>query len=196
MTRSRGPDANSGKLVCEDGGAETDVPDSADAASVPVEPRISYVIARLERAVRAQINERLRPHGLTTLQYDPERPRLARTAAVQCAAGSAAYMTPQAMIEVLNALERKGLIRRDPHPNHRRVYPASLTDEGRRVSTCATSSVQEMEEEMLAGLDPGQRESSASGSRDAFAHSMRACRPRGTARRRNRTGSLEYNQVT
>ena len=34
-----------------------------------VEPRISYVIARLERAVRTAINERVRPYGLTTLQY-------------------------------------------------------------------------------------------------------------------------------
>ena len=61
------------------------------------------------------------------------------------------------MIEVLNALEEKGLIRRDPHPNHRRVYPASLTDEGRRPAVC-DASVEKMEEEMLAGLDPAQRE--------------------------------------
>jgi DNA-binding MarR family transcriptional regulator len=67
-------------------------------------------------------------------------------------------MTPQAMIEVLNLLEHKGLIRRDPHPNHRRVYPASLTDEGRRVLAACDAFVEEMEEEMLAGLDPTQRE--------------------------------------
>ena len=59
---------------------------------------------------------------------------------------------------MLNALEEKGLIRRDPHPNHRRVYPASLTDEGRRVLAVCDASVEEMEEEMLAGLDPAQRE--------------------------------------
>ena len=34
-----------------------------------IEPRISYVIARLERAVRAAINERVQPYGLTPLQY-------------------------------------------------------------------------------------------------------------------------------
>ena len=50
-----------------------DVTETADtvepAIPVSVEPRISYVIARLERAVRAGINERVGPHGLTTLQY-------------------------------------------------------------------------------------------------------------------------------
>jgi len=33
------------------------------------EPRISYVVARLERAVRQAINELVKPYGLTTLQY-------------------------------------------------------------------------------------------------------------------------------
>ena len=42
---------------------------SAGALAEAVEPRISYIVARLERAVRAAVNERVRPHGLTTLQY-------------------------------------------------------------------------------------------------------------------------------
>jgi DNA-binding MarR family transcriptional regulator len=130
----------------------------ADAASVHVEPRISYVIARLERAIRAQINERLRPHGLTTLQYTTLSVLGSRGQPLSNAQlARRAYMTPQAMIEVLNALEKKGLIRRDQHPNHRRVYPASLTDEGRRVLTDCDASVEAMEEEMLAGLDPARR---------------------------------------
>jgi DNA-binding MarR family transcriptional regulator len=136
--------------------AETD--DSATGA-VSVEPRISYVIARLERAVRAKINERLAPHGLTTLQYTTLSVLGSRGQPLSNAQlARRSYMTPQAMIEVLNALEQKGLIRRDPHPNHRRVYPASVTDEGRRVLAACDASVEEMEEEMLAGLDPAQRE--------------------------------------
>lgn len=136
-----------------------DPPESAAAPPDPVEPRISYVIARLERAVRAQINERLRPYGLTTLQYTTLSVLGSRGQPLSNAQlARRAYMTPQAMIEVLNALEDKRLIRRDPHPNHRRVYPASLTDDGRRVLTLCDASVETMEEEMLAALDPAQRE--------------------------------------
>jgi DNA-binding MarR family transcriptional regulator len=150
---------NSGERVCDDAAALTDSPENAAAVPVSVEPRISYVIARLERAVRAQINERLRPHGLTTLQYTTLSVLGSRGQPLSNAQlARRAYMTPQAMIEVLNALERKGLIRRDPHPNHRRVYPASLTEEGRRVLMTCDASVEEMEEEMLDGLDPSQRE--------------------------------------
>jgi DNA-binding MarR family transcriptional regulator len=127
--------------------------------SVSVEPRISYVIARLERAVRARINERVRPHGLTTLQYTTLSVLGSRGQPLSNAQlARRAYMTPQSMIEVIDALESKGLIRRDPHPNHRRVYPATLTPKGHEVLAACDVAVEEMEEEMLADLEPEQRE--------------------------------------
>ena len=132
---------------------------SAGALAGAVEPRISYVIARLERAVRAAINERVRPYGLTTLQYTTLSVLGLRGQPLSNAQlARRAYMTPQSMIEVIDALERKGLIRRDPHPNHRRVYPATLTPKGRRVLAVCDASVAEMEEEMTAELGPADRE--------------------------------------
>lgn len=125
-----------------------------------VEPRISYVVARLERAIRAAINERVGPHGLTTLQYTTLSVLGARGQPLSNAQlARRAYMTPQSMIEVIDALESKGLIRRDPHPNHRRVFPATLTAKGRRVLKACDAAVQEMEEEMLAELSSDERES-------------------------------------
>jgi len=123
-----------------------------------VEPRISYVVARLERAVRAGINERVRPYALTTLQYTTLSVLGSRGQPLSNAQlARRAYMTPQAMIEVIDALERKGLIRRDPHPNHRRVYPAMLTPKGRRVVAACDAAVDEMEQEMLSELSAEQR---------------------------------------
>lgn len=149
-------DANSSERVCDDPAAVTDTPENV--APAVVEPRISYVIARLERAVRAQINERLSPHGLTTLQYTTLSVLASRGQPLSNAQlARRAYMTPQAMIEVLTALETKGLIRREPHPNHRRVYPASLTEKGHRVLTLCDAVVEAMEQEMLAALEPAER---------------------------------------
>jgi DNA-binding MarR family transcriptional regulator len=138
----------------------TEAQDSVGAAvSVSVEPRISYVIARLERAVRAAITERVRPHGLTTLQYTTLSVLGSRGQPLSNAQlARRAYMTPQSMIEVIDALERKGLIRRDTHPNHRRVYPASLTAKGREVLAACDAAVEEMEQEMMAALEPDERE--------------------------------------
>ncbi len=123
-----------------------------------MQPRISYVIARLERAVRSAINERVRPYGLTTLQYTTLSVLGRRGEPLSNAQlARRAYMTPQAMSEVLEALEGKQLIERNPHPNHRRVFPASLTAKGRRVLAACDDAVEQMEEEMMRELDPSAR---------------------------------------
>jgi DNA-binding MarR family transcriptional regulator len=125
----------------------------------PAEPRISYAIARLERAIRAGIAERVRPHNLTTLQYttlsvlhrhgEPlSNAQLARRA----------YMTPQSMSEVIDALENKDLIKRSPHPRHGRLFPATLTPKGRHVLAACDRAVDEMEDAMLGGLPARDRE--------------------------------------
>jgi DNA-binding MarR family transcriptional regulator len=139
-------------------------------AMADVEPRLSYVIARLERALRAAINDRVGPHGLTTLQYttlsvlgvggELSNAQLARRS----------YMTPQAMSEVIEALEAKGLIRRDPHPNHRRIYPATLTAKGRKVLGECDRAVDELEEQMLRDLSPRERAALS----DALASAVRS----------------------
>jgi DNA-binding MarR family transcriptional regulator len=127
-------------------------------AAGTAEPRFSYVVARLERAIRAAIAVRVEPHGLTTLQYTTlsvldrhgaplSNAQLAR----RC------YMTPQAMSEVIAALEKKGLIERNAHPNHSRLLPARLTAEGRRVLAACEDAVDEMEDTMLAGLSARER---------------------------------------
>jgi DNA-binding MarR family transcriptional regulator len=127
------------------------------------EPRVSYIVARLERAIRTEINERVKPHGLTTLQYttlsilerggELSNAQLARRA----------YMTPQSMSEVLEALEQKGLVERSPHPNHRRVFPAALTPKGREVLEACNAAVDELEHEMLGALTPHQAKSLRAG---------------------------------
>jgi DNA-binding MarR family transcriptional regulator len=72
-------------------------------------------------------------------------------------------MTPQAMSEVIEALESKGLIRRDPHPNHRRIYPAALTAKGRKVLSECDRAVDELEEQVLRDLSPAERAGLADG---------------------------------
>ena len=127
------------------------------------EPRISYVVARLERAIRQAINERVRPYGLTTLQYTTLSVLGRRGELSNAQLARRAYMTPQSMSEVIDALEKKGLIERNPHPNHRRVFPAALTAEGRRVLAACDAAVDELEREMLLDMTPHQERSLRNG---------------------------------
>lgn len=123
------------------------------------EPRISYVIARLERAVRQGINELVKPYGLTTLQYTTLSVLGRRGELSNAQLARRAYMTPQSMSEVIEALEQKGLIERSPSPNHRRVYPAALTAKGRTVLRECDAVVDEFERTMVAGLTARQAQS-------------------------------------
>jgi DNA-binding MarR family transcriptional regulator len=135
----------------------------AEGLPDPGEPRLSYVVARLERAVRKGINARVHEHGLTTLQYTTLSVLGRRGELSNAQLARRAYMTPQSMSEVIEALEEKGLITRSQHPSHRRVYPAALTDDGRRVLAACDAVVDQFESEMLAPLSPRERSALQSG---------------------------------
>jgi DNA-binding MarR family transcriptional regulator len=133
-------------------------PAFSGAAEESGSARISYVVARLERAVRTAINERVRPYGLTTLQYTTLSVLGRRGSLSNAQLARRSYMTPQSMSEVIEALERKGLIERNQHPNHRRVMPARITATGIKVLEACDEAVDAMEEEMLRELAPAERE--------------------------------------
>jgi DNA-binding MarR family transcriptional regulator len=122
------------------------------------EPGIAYAIARLERALRAEIARRVAPYGLTTLQYTALSVLHRHGAPLSNAQlARRAYMRPQSMSEVIDVLEQRGLIRRNPHPKHRRQLPARLTPRGRRVLAACDVAVSELEDTMLAGLSDADR---------------------------------------
>jgi DNA-binding MarR family transcriptional regulator len=127
----------------------------SDAA---VEPRISYAIARLHQLVFSSISELAARHGLTALQFTTlsvlnrhgtplSSSQLARRS----------FMTAQSMHEVIHRLEADGLIERNPHPDHGRKLPASLTTKGRRVLAACEAAVADFEATMLSGFSKSDR---------------------------------------
>jgi DNA-binding MarR family transcriptional regulator len=123
-----------------------------------VEPGISYAIARLQQIVLGSVSEVAAHHGLTALQFttlsvlnrhgEPlSSSQLARRS----------FMTAQSMHEVTHRLEEIGLIKRNPHPNHGRKLPASLTAKGRRVLAACESAVADFETRMLRGFTRADR---------------------------------------
>ena len=127
-------------------------------ATALTEPGVSYAVARLHQRIFAGITERVAPHGLTTLQFTTLSV-LSRHGAPLSTSQLArrAFMTPQSMSEVIHALERNGLIKRNPHPNHRRTLPATITPKGRRVLAACDEAVSEFEDSMLSGFSEKDR---------------------------------------
>ena len=123
-----------------------------------VEPGISYAIARLEHLILAAVSETAARHDLTALQFttlsvlnrhgEPlSSSQLARRS----------FMTAQSMHEVIHRLEQAGLIKRNPHPNHGRKRPASLTAKGRRVVLACEAAIADFETQMLRGFSRAER---------------------------------------
>ena len=59
---------------------------------------------------------------------------------------------------LLNTLERKELIRRDPVPHDARLKKLTLTEEGRRVAEYVQDTVARLNQQLVWDLDPGERE--------------------------------------
>jgi DNA-binding MarR family transcriptional regulator len=133
----------------------------------PREPRLSYVIARLERALRRELADRIQPHGLTVPQYTTLSVLRARSGLSNAQLARRSYITPQTMSEVIAALEEKGLVEREPDPGHRRILRIKVTAKGRRVMARCDAAVEAMEEAMLAELSQDDR--------DRLIASLRTC---------------------
>jgi DNA-binding MarR family transcriptional regulator len=122
-----------------------------------VTPRISYVVGRLDRALRREISALVAPHGLTVPQYTALSILRDRAGLSNAQLARRSYVTPQSMNEVIAALERDGLVARSPAANHGRVLEMALTDAGQEVLARCDAAVTEMEDRMLADLDAGER---------------------------------------
>jgi DNA-binding MarR family transcriptional regulator len=122
-----------------------------------VTPRVSYVVGRLDRALRREIGALVAPHGLTVPQYTALSILRDRAGLSNAQLARRSYVTPQSMNEVIAKLERDGLVARSPAANHGRILEVTLTPAGREVLQRCEDAVSAMESRMLADLDDDAR---------------------------------------
>ncbi len=117
-----------------------------------MEPRLSYVIGRLDHVLRRRIAELVEPHGLTVSQYTALSVMRSRPGLSNAQLARRALITPQSMNEVLAQLTALKLIRRQPDPNHGRAIRTDLTTAGERLLAACDRDVDALEEDLLAGM--------------------------------------------
>jgi DNA-binding MarR family transcriptional regulator len=122
-----------------------------------LEPRFSYVVGRLDRALRRRLGETLAPNALTVRQYTTLSVLRARSGLSNAQLARRSLMTPQSMNEVLAALVDLGLVRRMPDQTHGRMIRTELTPDGVALLETCDRAVDALEREMLSAL--GQKES-------------------------------------
>jgi DNA-binding MarR family transcriptional regulator len=67
-------------------------------------------------------------------------------------------MFPSRAVALIDEMEGRGLVVRDPDPSDRRSHSLRLTDKGRRALADIGQVAREHQDALLAALDPGERE--------------------------------------
>lgn len=121
-------------------------------------PRLTYLVGRLERVVRKRIAEAVRPFELSVAQYTVLSVLRARSHLSNAQLASRAFITPQAMNEVVQTLEAQKLVTRRPDPSHGRIVQLKLTARGTETLRKCDAAVRALEKIMLAGVSDEARE--------------------------------------
>ena len=132
-------------------------PAPADGDQNPY-PRISYVIGRLDRALRRRLEQAVSQHGVTVSGYMALSILADRPGQSNAQLARRSFMSPQAMNEVLRRLDEDGLVARKVNPEHARVQLTTLTAHGRKVLLACDRAADLIEAEMFAGMPDATRD--------------------------------------
>jgi DNA-binding MarR family transcriptional regulator len=105
------------------------------------------------------MNEALGPSGLSLPQYTVLAVLHARGEHSNAQLANRAFITPQAMNEVVQTLEAQKLVTRRQDPSHGRIVQFTLTARGLDTLRECDAAVRTLEQSMLAPLTDAGRES-------------------------------------
>jgi DNA-binding MarR family transcriptional regulator len=120
--------------------------------------RIAYSVGRLDRLLRRQIGATAARFGLTAAQYTALSVLHATKELSNAELAQRAFVTPQAMNEIIQTMESRGIVLRRPDPSHGRIVQLGLTAAGSALLSKCDAAVRQIESEMLAELSEGQSE--------------------------------------
>jgi DNA-binding MarR family transcriptional regulator len=135
-----------------------------------MEPRLSYLIGRLDRVLRRRLSAAVEPAGLTLPAYTALSVLRVEDGFSNAQLARHSLVTPQSMMEALAQLVDQGYVRRQADPDHGRIIRTELTAAGRRALERCDRAVDLVEREMLGDLDAAD----AAYLRDALARCGRA----------------------
>lgn len=130
---------------------------SQGAAAIDLETSLGYLLKEASSALRAAMEEVLRPMGMTITHYSclellAQRPGLSNS---ELARG--AFVTRQSMNVLLQSLERDGYVTRPEEAPRGKALPTRLTPRGRKSLASASAAVRSVETRMLAGVTEAEQ---------------------------------------
>jgi len=118
---------------------------------------LAAMLAPLSRALIAREEPVLREHDVSMWGYVVLTALVEQPVRTQAALAAAINADKSRIISVLDELQQRGLIDRQPDETDRRVHLLSLTPEGDRLRRSVEAGIRRREEQVLAILPPADR---------------------------------------
>jgi DNA-binding MarR family transcriptional regulator len=128
-----------------------------DDGGVDLETSLGYLLKEASSALRAAMEEVLRPLGMTVTHYSCLELLAQRPGSSNSELARGAFVTRQSMNVLLQALEREGHVTRPAEAPVGKVLPTRLTPRGRQSLEKATAAVRSVEVRMLAGVTEAEQ---------------------------------------
>lgn len=114
-------------------------------------------LMRVQQIIQSAVDGALKPHGLTFARYEAlVLLTFARRSSLPMRVmGERLQLHPTSVTNIVDRLERDGLVKRVPHPTDRRTTLVEITEEGRARHADATKAVTGIDFG-LVGLTPNQ----------------------------------------
>ncbi len=103
-------------------------------------------VMRVQQILLARLNQTLAPHGLTFARYEALMLLyFSRTGSLGLGKmGSRLQVHPASVTNLIDGLQARDLVAREPHPRDRRATLATITPAGRAVAERATAALHEV----------------------------------------------------
>ncbi len=122
------------------------------------ETRLGYALKLAQHALHRQMEDQLRPLGITSAQYAVLAALREQPDQTNADLAEAAFLTPQSMQGVLAKLEAGGLVERRQDQHHGRRQLARLTDAGVKTAMAGDNCVKPIEVALDAAVSPEKAE--------------------------------------
>jgi len=118
---------------------------------------LGYLLKEASSALRAAMEEVLRPLGMTVTHYSCLELLAGRPGLSNSELARGAFVTRQSMNVLLQTLEREGFVSRPTRAPVGKILPTELTPRGRQSLATASAAVRAVEVRMLGRMSETER---------------------------------------
>jgi DNA-binding MarR family transcriptional regulator len=119
---------------------------------MPDKPRTTYLLRQCYAAVHERLRARTNAYGLAPGEYKALSVIAERASCSSADLARTSEVTPQAINQLVIALERREMIRRSAQEGNRRIALITLTETGRAALAGCDRSAEALDDELFGGL--------------------------------------------